>query len=140
MTGFPENMRLILAHRQSTSARVRFLCFAHGICAFAPLPPLSSFDEDAPAPQVVHHPGLYLRPAEQRLGLPEGSLKQEPEFFAFVQTPDETIAVNLARIATIDPPFAAAEAAGARFIAITDARNCSGVELGLLRRAYAVLI
>jgi hypothetical protein len=74
------------------------------------------------------------------LGLPEGSLKQEPEFFAFVQTPDETIAVNLALIATIDPPFAAAEAAGVRFIAITDARNCSEVELGLLRRAYSVLI
>jgi hypothetical protein len=140
MPGFPENMRLILAHKQSTSARVRFLCFAHGICAFAPLPPLSSFDENAPVPQVLHHPGVYLRPAEVRLGLPEGSLKQEPEFFAVVQTLDETIEVNLALIATIDPPFAAAEAAGARFIAITDARNCSEVELGLLRCAYPVLV
>jgi hypothetical protein len=140
MHGFPENLRLILAHKQSNSARVRFLCFSHGICAFAPLPPLSSFDEDAPAPQVLHHPGVYLRPAELRLGLPEGSLKQEPEFFAVVQTPDEAIEVSLALIATMDPPFAAAEAAGARFIAITDARSCSEVELGLLRRAYSVLV
>jgi hypothetical protein len=140
MTGFPENMRLILAHKQSTSARVRFLCFAHGICAFEPLPPLSSFDEDAPAPKVLHHPGVYLRPAEQRLGLPEGSLKQEPEFFAVVQAPDEAIGVNLVLFATMDPPFAAAEAAGARFIAITEARNCSDVELGLLRHAYTILV
>ena len=140
MPGFPENMRLILAHKQSTSARVRFLCFAHGICAFEPLPRLSSFDEDAPAPKVLHHPGVYLRPAEQRLGLPEGSLKQEPEFFAVVQTPDETIEVNLVLFATMDPPFAAAEAAGARFIAITEARNCSDVELGLLRHAYTILV
>jgi hypothetical protein len=140
MPGFPENMRLILAHKQSTSARVRFLCFAHGICAFAPLPRLSSFDEDAPAQKVLHHPGVYLRPAEQRLGLPEGTLKQEPEFFAVVQTPDETIEVNLVLFATMDPPFAAAEAAGARFIAITEARNCSDVELGLLRHAYTILV
>jgi hypothetical protein len=140
MPGFPENMRLILAHKQSTSARVRFLCFAHGICAFAPLPRLSSFDEDAPAPKVLHHPGVYLRPAEQRLGLPEGTLKQEPEFFAVVQTPDETIEVNLVLFATMDPPFAVAEAAGARFIAITEARNCSDVELGLLRHAYTILV
>ena len=140
MQTFPENMRLILAHKQSTSARVRFLCFAHGICAFAPLPLLSSFDEDAPVPQVVLHPGVYLRPAEERLGLPEGSLKQETEFVATVQTAEEPIAVNLALITTIDPPFAAAEAAGARFIAITEARNCSDVELGLLRRAYPILV
>jgi hypothetical protein len=140
MPAFPENMRLILAHKQSTSARVRFLCFAHGICAFAPLPPLSSFDKSAPAPQVLHYPGVYLRPAEQRLGLPEGSLKQEPEFVAIVQAPDETITVNLALIATIDPPFAAAEAAGACFIAITDARDFPDVELGLLRHAYPILV
>lgn len=140
MPAFPEDMRLILAHKQSTSARVRFLCFAHGICAFAPLPLSSSFDEDAPAPQVMHHPGQYLRSAEQRLGLPEGSLRHEPEFVATVQTPDEAIAVNLALITTMDPPFAAAEAAGARFIAITEARNCSEVELSLLRYAYPILV
>ena len=88
----------------------------------------------------MHHPGVYLRPAEQRLGLPDGSLRQEPEFVAIVQTPDEAIAVNLVLITTMDPPFAAAEAAGARFIAITEARNCSEVELSLLRYAYPILV
>lgn len=140
MPEFPENMRLILAHKQATSARVRFLCFPHGVTAFAALPPLSSFDEAAPAMQVVHHPAVYLLAAEARLGLPAGSLKHEPEFVATVETPDEPIAVNLVVFTSIDPPFAAAEAIGARFIAITEARNFSEVELGLLRHAYPVLV
>ncbi|MBI3480515.1 MAG: hypothetical protein HY016_09210 [Nitrosomonadales bacterium] len=140
MPDFPDNLRLILAHKQSTSAWVRFLCFAHGISAFSPLPQMSSFDEATPAPQVVHHPGVYLRAAEARLGLQECSLRHEPEFVATVQTPGEAIAVNLALIATIDPPFSAAETIGARFIAITEARDCSDVELNLLRHAYPILI
>ncbi|MDO8311493.1 MAG: hypothetical protein Q7T25_06110 [Sideroxyarcus sp.] len=140
MTELPKNMRLILAHKQSTSARVRFLCFAHGISAFEPLPPLSSFDEATPAPQVVHHPVVYLRAAEARLGLPEGGLRHEPEFVAFVQAPDELIAVCLAVFTSIDPPFSAVDAVGARFIAITEARNFSEVELNLLRHTYPVLV
>ncbi len=140
MPEFPANMRLILAHKQSTSARVRFLSFAHGVSAFEPLPQFSSFDEATPAPQVVHHPSAYLRAAETRLGLPGGSLKHEAEFVATVQTPEELIEVNLAIFTSIDPPFAAVEAVGARFIAITEARNCSTVELSLLRHAYPILV
>jgi len=140
MPELPKDMRLILAHKQSTSARVRFLCFTHGISAFEPLPPLSSFDEATPAPHVVHHPAVYLRAAQERLGLPDGSLKHEPEFVAYVVTPDELIAVCLVVFTSIDPPFAAAEAVGARFIAITEARNFSEVELGLLRHVYPVLV
>lgn len=136
----PKDMRLILAHKQSTSARVRFLCFDHGISAFEPLPPLSSFDEETKPPHVVHHPAVYLRAAQARLGLPDGSLRHEPEFVAFVETPGELIAVNLALFTSIDPPFAAAQAVGARFIAITEARNFSAVELALLRHAYPVLV
>lgn len=140
MPEFPENMRLILVHKQATSARVRFLCFAHGICAFEPLPSLSSFDEETPAPQVMHHPAVYLRAAEARLGLPEDSLRLEPEFVATVLTPGEQITVNLAVFSSIDPPFASAQTAGARFIAITEARNLSKVELGLLQYAYPILV
>src|ERR1035437_320665 len=102
MPELPKDMRLILAHKQSTSARVRFLCFAHGISAFEPLPPLSSFDEATPAPHVVHHPAVYLRAAQAILGLPDGSLKHEPEFVAYVVTPDELIAVCLAVFTSID--------------------------------------
>lgn len=140
MPELPKNMRLILVHKQSTSARVRFVCFAHGISAFEPLPSGASFDETAPAPQVVHHPAVYLRAAEVRLGLPEGSLRQEPEFIAIVQTPDEDIEVYLAVFTGIDPPFSAVEAIGARFIAITEARSLSEAELDLLRHAYSILV
>jgi hypothetical protein len=140
MPDFPENIRLILAHKQSTSARVRFLSFAHGITAFEPLPSFASFDAETPAPQVLHHPAVYLRAAELRLGLPEGSLKQEPEFIAIVTAKDELIPVYLVFFTSIDPPFAAVEASGARFIAITEARGFSEVDLGLLRHAYSVLI
>lgn len=38
--------------------------------------------------------------------------------------------------AGIDPPFAAAERAGGRFIAITESRALSDVERQLLRRTY----
>ena len=140
MPELPKSMRLILVHKQSTSARVRFVCFAHGISAFEALPSDASFDETAPAPKVVHHPAVYLRVAEARLGLAEGSLRHEPEFVATVQTSDESIAVNLAVFTSIDPPFDAVEALGARFIAITEARNFSEVELGLLQHAYPVLV
>ncbi|MDD4930183.1 MAG: hypothetical protein PHP85_13025 [Gallionella sp.] len=140
MPELPKNMRLILAHKQSTSARVRFLRFDHGVSAFEPLPACATFDETTPTPLVLHHPAVYLQAAQKRLGLPDGSLKHEPEFVACVETSDELITVCLVVFTSIDPPFAAAEAVGARFIAITEARDFSEVELGLLRHAYPVLV
>jgi hypothetical protein len=139
-SGIPQDIRLILAHKQSTSARVRFLCFSHGIVAFEPLPFTATFDEDTPVPQVIPHPGVYLRPAETHLGLPEDSLQHEVEFVATVQTHGSAISVHLATFTSIDPPFSAAESVGARFIAITEAKALSEVELNLLRHAYQVLV
>jgi hypothetical protein len=137
---FPADMRLLLAHKQKTSARVRFLRFPHGLCAFAALPALSSVLEDSPASRVETHPGLYLRSAEAQLGLAAGSLALEAEFSASVVTPDGRIRVRLATFTSIDPPFDAAENLGGRFIAITEARCCAPAELELLRLAYTVLM
>jgi len=139
MNALPGDLRLLLVHKQKTSARVRFLRFAHGVTAFDPLPALSDINDDE-APQVVHHPNAYLRAAEQRLGLPAGSLEHEAEFEALVHTPAGPIAVYLTHINTIDPPFAEAEALGGRFIAITEAIGGMPVEMELLRRAYGVLL
>ncbi|MGF1645018.1 MAG: hypothetical protein ACFCUJ_15375 [Thiotrichales bacterium] len=137
----PDGLRLLLAHKQSTSARLRFLRFAHGALAFAPLPALASVrDDPSPAPAAVHHPARYLLAAETQLDLPEGSLKLEPEFRASVETPDGDVEIRLAYFTAIDPPFAVAEAHGARFIAITEARGCTPVELALLRRAYETVL
>ena len=69
-----------------------------------------------------------------------GDLAFEAEFSAAVDTPDGAIRVRLATFTAIDPPFGAAEALGGRFIAITEARGATPVELELLRQAYSVLL
>ena len=136
----PADMRLILAHKQKTSARVRFLRFAHGMTAFSPLPAHSVIVDGAPASQVEAHPGHCLRHAESILGLAPGELVLDAEFSAIVDTPDGPLHVRLATIASIDPPFAAAEALGGRFIAITEARGCAPADMELLRQAYTILL
>lgn len=143
-TSFPADMRLLLAHKQKTSARIRFLRFAHGISAFAALPALSSVFEDPPANRVEAHPSCYLRSAEAVLGLEKGGLALEAEFSASVDTPNGTIRVRLATFTSIDPPFELAERLGGKFIAITEARSelnkTSPVEMELLRQAYTALM
>lgn len=137
----PADLRLILFHKQRTSARVRFLLFAHGLCAFAPLPALSVLEAEGEGePAVAYHPNGWLRLAEAKLNLAMGSLKPEPEFRATVQAPGGPIVVHLVELTTIDPPFAEAEALGGRFVALTEARGCAPAELELLRRAYGVVL
>lgn len=136
----PAGLRLILVHKQKTSGRLRFLRLPHGTVAFTPLPPLSSLIEDAAPAQVVHHPAVFLKAAEGKLGLPAGSLAHEPEFQATVDTPDGPVAVHLASFTTIDPPFDEAAALGGKFIAITEAAGGMPVEMDLLRYAYEVLL
>jgi hypothetical protein len=141
---FPTNLRLLLAHKQKTSARVRFLRFPHGLSAFSALPMLSSVFEEPPASRVEAHPSFYLRSAEALLGLDNGGLALEPEFSASVDTPDGPIRVRLATFTSIDPPFEIAERLGGKFIAITEARGAlnktSPAEMELLRQAYTVLM
>lgn len=141
MAELPTDLRLLLMHKQRTSARLRFLRLSHGVCLFAPLPALSVLeDETVPAPPVAHHPSAWLRVVAGRLGLDAGCLKPEPEFQATVQTPSGPVAVQLVALETVDPPFTAAAALGGQFVAITEARGCPRVELDLLRRAYAVAL
>ena len=145
MPELPSDVRLLLVHKQKTSARLRFLRFSHGMCAFTPLPDLSVVEEEgeegeSKPPPVVHHPSAWLRTAEARLGLDGGSLKPEAEFHATVQTPDGPVTVQLASLDYVDPPFAQAEAVGGRFVAITEARGCTQVEMELLRRAYTAIL
>jgi hypothetical protein len=137
---FPADMRLLLAHKQKTSARVRFLRFPHGLCAFAALPKLATVFEEPPSSQVEFHPSLYLRSAEATLGLENGGLALEAEFSASVDTPDGLVRVRLATFTSIDPPFEAADKLGGKFIAITEARGCAPAEMELLRQAYTVLM
>lgn len=137
---FPADLRLLLAHKQKTSARVRFLRFPHGLCAFEALPKLSTVYEDPPSTQVELHPSLYLRSAEAVLGLDNGGLVLEADFSASVDTPNGPIRVRLVTFATVDPPFEIAERFGGKFIAITEARGCAPAEMEMLRQAYSALM
>jgi hypothetical protein len=133
--------RLVLFHKQGTSARTRFLRFADSLLAFAPLPAGAVLRAETEAQgNVLPHPASLLKQAEERLGLPPGSLLVEPEFCALADTPQGEVQILLAGFTTIDPPFVAANDIGGRFIAITEARGLPPLELELARRAYTVIL
>ncbi len=132
--------RLILFHKQSTSARTRFLRHGHGgICTLGPLPERARLAEPASGVVAVH-PASWLRGAETSLALPAGSLEAEPGFRCTLRTAEGDTQVLLARFTAIDPPFSAAEQLGGAFIDLTQARGLPPLELDLLRRAYEVIL
>jgi hypothetical protein len=140
MCEISELPRLIILHKQSTSARVRFMTLGESVLAFSPLPETAVLRAEDYSPTVQFHPTAALRAAEKILGLVEGGLEPVPEFCAWLDTPDGDQAVLLAACTSIDPPFAAAEKQGGKFIAITEARRLPLVERELLRRAYEHLL
>lgn len=134
------NYRVILYHKQATSARTRFLKHAHGsVLAFEPLPELAQLRECGCA-KTVNHPAAILQEVEAWLRLPEGCLKVENEYRHSVEVPGESVQVMLAEITTMDPPFKQAESRQACFIDLTQARSLPPVELELLRHAYELLL
>lgn len=134
--------RLIMFHKQKTSARTRFLSFqGETVCGFDPLPTLAELMEPRPDPSpVAFHPGRLVHQAESRLGLPAGSLEAMGDFYEQVDVPGGPISVYLAGFTTEDPPFAAALTVGGRFIELPEARSIPATELLLLRRAYEYLL
>lgn len=135
--------RLILVHKQDTSARTRFLRYANGIVAPEPFPPLTAVLDENDAPRengVVMHPAALVKRVTADIGLQADEVVLESDFHASVDTPEGVAPVYLGRITTVDPPFDVAEKAGARFIAITEARDLSPSDLELMRRAYACVM
>lgn len=131
--------RLIMFHKQKTSARTRFLLLpGDTVCGFAPLPPLAEIVERPERGKVARHPGAVTHAAEQRLGMPSGSLEAAGDFVAEVDVPGGPVAVFLAGFTTIDPPFAAIP--DGRFIELPEARGLPRTELQLLRLAYEYLL
>lgn len=136
---------VILYHKHHTSARTRFLRLGHGgVCGLDGLPTgariaaAETGDDDAPAAtgRLLAHPAMLLRTLEERLGLARGSLERDAGFRCRVFAEDGASDVYLAHFTSVDPPFAAADAAGAGFIDLTQARGLPAVELQLLRLAY----
>ena len=136
--------RIIFFHKHGTSARTRFLRFTDDtVCGFAPLPQLSAIMEEGYIPKqpaVEAHPATMLQQGAQRLQLDRTVLALETQYNEWVDAPGGAIRILLARFTAIDPPFEAAEALGARFIDLTEARDLPSVELLLLRKAYEVIL
>lgn len=133
--------RLLLFHKQGTSARTRFLRFGDSLLAFASLPAGAVLRAEDTAPgNVLPHPAALLKTAETKLGLAGGSLELVPEFSATVDTPQGELPVLLAGFTTLDPPFGAADSVGGRFVALTEMRGLPATEMDLVRRAYTVIL
>lgn len=133
--------RLILFHKQSTSGRTRFLKFATGFVAFEQIPFLSTLVDERDVDRTVcPHPAASLRDAERRLGLTDGAIEAETEFYAELDTPQGRIPILLAAFTTIDPPFAAAETLGGRFVPLTELFGSHPAEVDLVRRAYELIL
>lgn len=129
--------RIVFYHKQSTSARTRFLRLAYGgVCGFGPLPEsaaLAGIEEEWEADPAAR---AAVADAERQLGLAAGGLELQAERRMDVQAGDSLIRVLLARFTAVDPPFALGESHQAKFIAITEARGVPPVELSLLRQSY----
>jgi hypothetical protein len=132
-----KEVRVILYHKQATSARTRFLRLAYGgVCGFAPLP---SAAELAAAEEGVSDSAAAVAAvvaAEARLGLGAGGLELQAGLRMRLDAPEGATEVVLVRFRDIDPPFALAEAVGARFVSLTEMRGLPPLELALLRQAY----
>ncbi|MEZ5671655.1 MAG: hypothetical protein R3E08_04415 [Thiotrichaceae bacterium] len=140
MTSFDNAVRLIMYHKQATSARTLFLRRHGSVCAPGPLPQLSQYIEELEDLPVITHPAALLTQTENLLAVPTGTLQIEAEFRAQVDTPDGLVTVYLARFTTIDPPYQEVEQHEGKFIALTEARSLPGVELQLLRQAYSFIM
>jgi hypothetical protein len=125
---------LILYHKHPTSARTRFLRLAHGGVCDSGLVPRDA--ELAPPPRVATHPAMLLRAAADRLGLCPDVLEADLGYRFGLRLAGEVEQVHLARFIAIDPPFDAAEAIGAAFIDLVEARGLPPIERSLLRLAY----
>lgn len=128
--------RILLLHKQGTSGRLRYLSLPAGVALFTPLPADAALRPGDWSPTVQVHPSALLREAEVLLGLAEGAIEAVPDFHCWVDTPVGDVAVLLGAFTGIDPPFAAAERLGGRFITIAEARPLSAIERDLMRRAY----
>ena len=132
--------RVIFYHKQSTSARTRFLRFANNsVCAFDALPKLARVVDEVPEIMPLHQHGV-LSAAAQEIGLEPEDLAVESGFQQQVEVPGQRIRIILLAIKTIDPPFELAERIDAGFIDLTQARSLPPVELELLRAAYETVL
>lgn len=140
-----EDIRVILYHKQHTSARTLFLRNANGaVCVPEPLPPLASVlaeDESASGTSTLAvHPASLALVLCRHLGLPPDAIEIDPEFSARIDTPGRMLTAYIGRFKAMDPPRAEFADRGGRFCALTELRGCAPAEMELLRRAYQAIL
>lgn len=132
----PDDLRLLIVHKQSTSGRLRFLRFSSTALAFRPLPTAPWQIDDSAAPELLHHPATLARNAAATLGIPADKMQVDGSFRVSLVADGKLISVQLALCISIDPPLAEADAIGACFVPITESRDLPLVERELMRAVY----
>jgi len=133
--------RLILYHKQPSSGRTLFLRVNETVCQFGGIPPTSQLVKgDVGGNQVDKDLSDLLADAEKRLGMPNGTLKINPEFSAAIAHSTTLLPIYLARFATTDAPQEHLAEQDGKFIALTEARRLPPIELELLRLAYSAIM
>lgn len=137
--------RVIVYHKQATSARTLFLVHAHGsVIVPEPLPPLAAVHggevPDPAEPTLAAHPASLAAALARCFGAPAEAIEIDPEFRAWVDTPGRRLSIYLGRLRAIDPPQSQFAALGARFAALTELRRQAPAELELLQRAYQSIL
>ena len=138
-------IRFLLYHKQSISARTLFLKFAGGsVLAPAPLPFLSSPVDPEQHPESDFdgqlHPATLAKELADGLGLPASLFAIDPDFRERIETPRGEAQAYLAGFTGMDPPRELAAGIGASFQPITELRGGHPVEMDLLRKAYEHLL
>jgi hypothetical protein len=140
-----DEVRVVLYHKQSTSARTLFLRQADGgVVAPEPLPVLSSVLDDGECPDrdspLAPHPASLALALCRRLELPADFIEIDPVFRVRIDTPGRLLTAYLGRFTRLDPPRRELEPHGASFRPLTELRGCAPAEMALLRKAYETIL
>ena len=133
--------KFIFFHKQSTSARMRFLVFENGsVLSGSPLPDLSVLEDeiqqDYDEHTVISFPSNGLGDVVQSLNIDLKDVAIKFPNLTTIETPSGTPVVHGVEFTLIDPPFSEVEKSGARFIEMTQARQLSNIDMEILRRVY----
>jgi hypothetical protein len=133
--------RLILYHKHSFSGKTLFLWLNETICQFDGISSASRLVESHLGNNEVNDDlSELLMDAEQRLGMPNGSLEINREFTVAIDDSGTPVQVYLARFTAIDTPQEQLAEQTGKFISLTEARHLLPTELELLRLAYSAIM
>jgi hypothetical protein len=90
--------------------------------------------------QVNDDVSELLMDAEQRLGMPNGSLEMNREFNVAIDDSGTPIQIYLVQFTATDAPQEQLAEQSGKFIALTEARRLLPTELELLRLAYSAIM